>query len=103
MRGTRRVEIVIGDVEVTGLTEAGERLVGLPRAKEVGGQAISGVLHAAGGGEFGGVVRVIGAEVAVHAAGGDGAVLVGVADEPHGGAGPAGDLEQGVEVPVGEG
>ena len=61
------------------------------------------VLDAAVGGELGGAVGVAGDEGVPHAAGGDGAVLGGVADDPDGGAGGFGCAEELVEGAVADG
>ena len=76
------VEVVADDVEVPGGGEPVERFVDPSVAEGFGGGPVVGVLEPVGGGELGGLVGVAFAEDAEHAAGGDGAVLGGVADEP---------------------
>ena len=97
------VEIVVDDVEMPGCVEVVERGGDVARPQGVGGGAVVGIMDPVGDGELGGVGGVVLAEDAEHAAGFDGAVLGGVADEAQGGAGLGGEPAQPVEVAVGDG
>jgi hypothetical protein len=97
------VELVVDEVEVTGGVEVVERGGDVAGPQGVGGGPVVGILHAVGDGELGGVGGVALAEDAKHAAGFDGAVLVGIADEPHAGTRLPGEPSQPAEVAVGDG
>src|ERR687892_298282 len=97
------VELVVDDVEVSGGVEAVERGGDVAAPQGVGGGAVVGIPHPVSDSELGGVGGVMMAEDAEHAAGFDGAVLGGIADEPQAGARLGGEPSQSVEVAVGDG
>src|ERR687891_241346 len=97
------VELVVDDVEVSGGVEAVERGGDVAGPQGVGGGAVVGIPHPVSDSELGGVGGVMMAEDAEHAAGFDGAVLSGIADEPQAGTGVAGEPAEPVEVAVGDG
>jgi hypothetical protein len=97
------VELVVDDVEVSSGVEVVERGGDVARPQGVGGGPVAGILHPVGDGELGRVCEVALAEDAEHAAGLDGTVLGGIADEPERGTGLGGEPSQSVEVAVGDG
>ena len=95
-------EVVADDVEVSGGGQFVEGLIDPTFTESLGGGAVVGVLEPVRGGQLWGVLRVAFAEHSEHAAGGDGTVLGGVADESEAGAGGGGHAHEGVEVAVRE-